>query len=245
MLKFSQLRTSLTGFGPVGTAFTIFALINILFFCLTSLSESLLSLLSLSPEQPWGVFSSVFVHDGLGHLASNLTGFVAYSIMFVFLNVLNTPDNRAKSSRMFLLIVFAAGFVTNAAELLVWGATGTTNLVSRGASGMVYAALGVVFASSIVNLSGNMSVFTRVLARLSHKKKGRKVVDWHTRIVILTGILTPAILFTVFSWLVVTPDDFFNVGPGVDVFGHAMGFLLGFIGSLVLLMFRHMRDRVS
>jgi membrane associated rhomboid family serine protease len=253
-----RFTDSLTGFGPVGTAFMIFVYLNFAFFGLTFFFKSVLDFLSLTPEQPWGVVTSIFAHSGPKHLALNILGFVLWSGMFIMVNSLNPPRTRVVASRVFLWTVFVAGLVTNGVQLSLWWATGATNIASVGASGIVYAALGALLALALVNLPGNLLKFNvelgKLILRPQHKRfewltklisrSKPKESKWHTSKVLLVGAFTPALVLSILFRLCVTPGEFFSAGPGIDIFGHAMGFLLGLAGgaSGFFTEFRHFRS---
>jgi membrane associated rhomboid family serine protease len=261
MSAVKRLMDALRGFGPIGTAFMVFVYLSLAAFCLTSIFESALDFLSLSPGQPWGVVTSIFAHDGFAHLVSNLMGFVLWAGMFVLVNSLNPPEVRAGMSRVFLWAVFVAGLATNGVQLLTWWVTGVTDIASVGASGIVYAALGVLLMSALVSLPRNLSKFNVGLRRLALRPKrerfewltrlisrgGRRETKWQVFRVLLVGSLTPALVLGILFRLCITPNEFFSAGPGIDIFGHAMGFLLGFAGgaSGFLTEFRHFRGTLS
>jgi membrane associated rhomboid family serine protease len=207
------------------------------------------------------VVTSLFAHDGFGHLVSNLLGFMLWGGMFVLVNSLNPPEIRAGVSRVFLWTVVVAGLATNGVQLLVWWATGAMNVASVGASGIVYAALGVLLVSALVSLPQNLSKFNVGLRRLTLRpkrgrfewltrlisKSGRGEPKWRVFKVLLVGAFTPALVLSILYRLCVTPSEFLSAGPGIDIFGHAMGFLLGFAGgaSVFFTEFRHFRGTPS
>ncbi len=232
MSRFASLREPLAGFAPIKKALLIFTGVNILVFILTSLYAPLSDALALSAQQPWGVATSIFVHAGPVHLLVNLVGFTIWSLMFVVMHLLDTEGQRFSASKFFLSSVFAAGVVTNAIELVIWVSTGSAN-TSIGASGMVYAALGLAFASAFLHFSKNVSRFGRKLAKISVKKVKHEGINWQALKVSTVGALTPGLLFGGTALIILAPSDFFSAGPGIDVFGHEMGFLFGFSFAII------------
>ncbi len=227
MIAFARLGGSLAGFGPVKKAILIFTLLNALVFIPVTLSKSLYSSLALSVQQPWGVMTSIFVHDGPLHLLGNLVGFALWTAMFIVMHLLDAEEQRFSASRVFLWSVFAVGVITNAIEIVVWWSIGSAER-SVGASGMVYAALGLAFASALFHFSKNVSRFGRKLGKITVKKAKHKGMDWHTLKISAVGALTPGLLFGGTALIILAPRDFFSAGPRIDVLGHALGFLLGF-----------------
>lgn len=150
-------------------------------------------------------------------------------VMFIVLNFLDPPELRVGKSRLFLGVVFIAGFATSGIVLLVWWASGATNVMAMGASGIVYAAFGVVFASALMGLPEKMSKFSRDLARLVFRKPRYRGVEWGTYKEFLIDILAPGVFFGVLLWMLLAPNELFGATGG-GISGHAMGFLLGFTG---------------
>lgn len=240
MRRILGLGSSLGGFRLIGVAFTIFVILNLAFFVPTTLSQTLSGALSLTPDQPWGIITSVFVHDGPVHLAPNVVFFAVWCILLVALNSLKPVEQRFSESRFFLWAIFISGFLTNGIELLVWSSTGATGVSSLGSSGVVYSALGFVFATALFNFPRNMSRFSSMLMKMA---SGRKLVDFPVRRTFLAGVLTPAVFLGIIFTLVLSPNDFFAAVRGADVFGHATGFLLGLAAAWIFFLRRFVESR--
>jgi len=116
--------------------------INLVFFLATSIRPDLVQtpqrepgLLSLSPvfllERPWTILTSMFVHEGFGHIFGNmLTLFFFGRVLFQIVG-----QNR------FLLVYFIGGLLGNVVFILL--NMSTMNWVI-GASGAVYAIAGAL-----------------------------------------------------------------------------------------------------
>jgi hypothetical protein len=80
------------------------------------------------------------------------------------------------------------------------------------------------------------------LAKLISKSE-RKESKWRTFKVLLVGAFTPALILSILFQLCAAPSEFFAAGPGIDIFGHTIGFLLGFAGAAAgfLAGFQHFR----
>jgi len=228
------LRKSYSGFEGVKLAFIIFILTNFVIFFATSVFVSLKEVLSLSVGQPWGVITSVFVHENAGHLISNLEGFVLWTFFFLLMNLYVSVDFRERMSRIFLWTIFSAAFVTNLVELILWGATGKSQMVSLGSSGLVYAALGVVYATALINLPRNFREFSLSIGRLDSKltRQFLGVKLWKPFIV---GAFSVAFVVVVPLKLFLSTEEFFGFAPGIDILGHELGFFFGFTGVLLWL----------
>ncbi len=81
-------------------------------------------------DRPWGILTSMFVHDGLYHLFANMITLYFFGGFF----------NRLVGSRTFLLVYFGGGIVGGIFFILL-----TSNALAVGASGAVFA-LGAVMA---------------------------------------------------------------------------------------------------
>lgn len=228
------LERQLAGFKSVGLAFTIFTLTNIALFLLISLHPRLLGWLSHSPDRPWGILSSAFVHADLGHLVNNLRGFVFAAAFFVIVNIINPVETRRRSSRIFLWLIFLSGFTANAIEFLGWQMSGESDVISWGASGVVYAAIGALLASALYSFPAHLRNFVRACQR--PQKAGRKPMrkfDW--RFVGGTvNLLSMSLPLTILVMLFSDPGGFLSAGPQTDVLAHGLGFSLGFLVSMLL-----------
>ena len=230
------LSRHLAGFRNVGIAFTLFSLLNLTLFLLISLYPPLLEGLWLSTDRPWGIVTSMFVHRELDHLASNLLFFTIWSALFVTVNLLSDTEARKRSSRFFLWAVFLAGIATNAIEFFAWGLAGVPDN-SLGASGVVYAGMGVLLAYALYNLPSNLIALRRVAA--TRRRKPRKIrlrLKFALKFekIFLVAMVSIGVVVIFLSQLVQDPGIFFSAGPEVDVLAHELGFLFGFLPAMLL-----------
>jgi len=144
----------------------------------------------------------------------------------VLVNLVGSPESRRRSSWLFLGLIFTAGFLADGIEFTVWQLKGLQGVSSFGASGMVYAALGIVLASALYNIPKHLASIRDIMA-------ARKKSDRDTRRLTVPSFAIAAfliLLFEVFS----DPGTFFSVAPGIDVFAHVLGFFIGyFITAMV------------
>ncbi len=205
-----------SGFKSVGAALALFFLTNVFLYLLIYSWPSLVGSLSLSPNRPWGIITSAFVHNNLSHLSSNLFFFSIWSLFFINANYFVGAETRRHSSRIFLWLTYFSGFVANAIVYLMWSSILPSNVKSSyGASGVVYASAGVLMASALHNFSYSLKDL------LSHKTGEPKRK--------LFGFTWSVFIFVLlFLYLAQDPKVFLGVAPGVNVFAHKYGFLLGF-----------------
>ncbi len=228
------LSHQLAGFRSVGLAFTIFSLTNIVIFLLISLHSPLLDWLSHSPDRPWGILTSAFVHADLSHLVNNLRGFIFAGAFFVIVNMINPVKTRRRSSRIFLWLIFLSGFTANTIEFLGWKMSGVSNVRSWGASGVVYAAIGALLAFALCNFPAHLRNFfgTYRKSRKIRRKPTRRF-DWgfaKGAVNLLSMTLPLALLVMLFS----DPGGFLSASPETDVLAHGLGFSMGFLVSMAL-----------
>ena len=239
------LSRRLAGFRSVGLAFTIFSLVNIAIYLLIFLHPPLLKGLWLSADRPWGIVTSAFVHRDLGHLVSNLREFVFAAGFFVVVNLHNRVRARRYSSRIFLWLIFLSGFAANGIEFLAWHWGGVSGVHSWGASGVVYAGIGVLLASTLCNFPAHMRNFDKARRRRPRrgKRKLRRKFDW-SLVRSTAGLLSMTLALTLLVLLFWNPGAFLSVGPGVNVLAHGLGFLLGFAPSMLLFHLRASRGEI-
>ena len=214
MKKYTYLSRYLVGFRSVGIAFTLFSLLNLALFLLITLHPPLLEGLWLSADRPWGILTSAFVHRDLGHLVSNLRGFMLAAGFFVVVNLHNRVRARRYSSRIFLWLIFLSGFVANGIGFLAWYWAGVSGVHSWGASGIVYAGIGALLASALCNFPTHMRNFVKARRRRPRrgKRKLRIKFDW-SLMRSTASLLSMTLALTLLALLFWNPGAFLSVGP--------------------------------
>jgi membrane associated rhomboid family serine protease len=128
----------------------VIIVINIMFFLATSIASGLIVTLGLAPSlflhRPWTIITSLFVHEGFGHIFGNML------TLFFFGRVLYQIVGQNK----FLAVYFIGGILGNVAFMLF--NMSSMSLVI-GASGAVYAVAG-----ALVVLMPNMRVMMWFIA---------------------------------------------------------------------------------
>lgn len=233
-----NISRHLAGFRPIGTAFTLFSLLNLAVFALIYIWPGLLEGLWLSADRPWGILISAFTHADLGHLAGNLEGFVLAAGLFVGVTAIHRPPIRRRMSRAFLWLVFISGFAANALEYPLHLAYGP-GFHSWGASGVVYGALGVLLAVSLRSLPAHFRAIAREHRRWAGRRRCRALFKFDRRSLrTFPDLLCLAVVTTFLLMIFTDTGGFLSAGPGVDVIAHGLGFLFGFLGSMVLFQAR-------
>lgn len=199
----------------------LFYVLNLALFATIRTRPDLLEYLSLSPQRPWGIVTSVFVHEEFfGHLFGNLLFFGLYCVAFVVANWPCDAETRRFSSKLFLWLVFLSGFLANTIVFFRWPAGAKP---AYGASGVVYAAGGAWFASllfGLASLPGRFPGYWKGTGRMG------KLIS------VVIALLAAAITGSLIS----DPRGFLNAAPEVNVYAHAWGFLIGLILSFCFLL---------
>lgn len=223
----------LAGFRSVGIAVAVFMITNIPIFLLLSVRPDLVDWLKLSADRPWGIVTSAFTHVEFYHIASNIEGFLLAALLFLVINLNSRRAYRRRASRAFLYLVFIAGIGANLLEYPL--ALANPGDSSWGASGIVYAALGVVFSSAVQMLPANLNFIARERRRRASKPRQLKIFRFDRRSLhSFPSLLSLSLVASIIALLIFDPGSFLNVAPNVDVFAHGVGFLLGFIGFGVM-----------
>jgi membrane associated rhomboid family serine protease len=169
----------------------------------------------------WGIFTSIFIHGSPSHLEGNAETLVWMLIIFVMLTEVN-PDLFLKGSRSFL---FWAPMISAIVANLVFYLL-APRATSFGASGVVYAALGVAIALALAGLVPELSAVVKCQSLTSGQKTQ------------LEFNLLLSVPFIALVWI--SPSGFLGVDMGVNAFVHDLGFMGGlFSGYVYFTIQRH------
>ncbi len=219
----------LAGFRQMGIALIIFLAINFAVFISVLLCPALVEWLWLSADRPWGILTSAFTHAELSHLVSNLHGFVFAAILFIMVNMIDRRKIRRRKSKAFFIIAFFAGIGANILEYPL--ALASPGDYSWGASGVVYGAFGVLMASAVLTFPAHLKIISKDRWRMAKRRKSRKWLLYDRKSLrALSSVFSVALLISFLFLIIFDTGTFLSVGPGVDVFAHALGFFLGFLG---------------
>ncbi len=218
------------GFEKVGLTFLIISILSTVLFLITSTFPTLVNALSLSSEHPWGIFTSIFVHEDLSHLLNNIFSLSVFSAFFVLVNSLWKEELRRYWSTVFFQTIFLSGIGTNTVEFVLRRYTWST-ISSCGVSAVVYASKGILMIASLYNFS----VYLIGFSRFSKKRDIAGIF-----VIFLSIMIISSFLFE----LIWDPKTFFGAAPHVNTFAHFVGFLLGMAISSSILFIHNLR-RVS
>ena len=153
--------------------------------------------------------------------------------LFVMVSRVNPVRVRKRWSRAFIWLVFVAGFAANATEypLLLWD----QNYNSWGASGIVYGAFGVLLTASLRSFPSHVRAIARERRRWARKRRKWGIFKFdQISLVILPALACITVIISFLLIIFADPEGFLGARPGVDVWAHGVGFLGGFLASMLL-----------
>lgn len=177
------------------------------FPALTSLGE-------LSRGSPWGIVTSIFIHGSVPHVEGNAIALFWMMVSLVVLSEVNADIFR-RARRSFL---FWGPFVSAAAAGLLFYLV-APNATSFGASGVVYASLGVAVALA---LAGLVPELTSLVKHQGVDKTGVTKLE-----------INIVFSFPYIALVYLSPSGFLGVGTGANVFIHGAGFMIGLLSGYV------------
>lgn len=176
-------------------------------------------LLSDSPNTPWGIVTSMFVHGSFWpHYLVNMTLLFLLASIFAFTNDSIPPMERRSRQLVLIFGMFLSGASANV--VLLWA-----NGSGYGASGLVYAAWGITSVFSLFNFISRVRQLHDVAPDHSDPLSLRSArFDLLANLLFLVMLVETAFL---------SPSFFLSARPGVNVFVHALSFLFAFTGTVV------------
>lgn len=162
---------------------------------------------------PFGLFTSTVLHGSLVHLLGNMVLLSFFVFLFVLVNVPYPSHVRRKRSRFFAVTILPAAVAADILFVLL--TPGTT----VGASGIVYAALGVAFGFSVAHLSHEFGIFLDNRRGKTPQRMGLSR-GW-----IIANLF---VFIPFFALIAIQPQAFLGVREGVNAFGHGVAFLIAF-----------------
>jgi len=187
------------------------------------------SVLAASLETPWGVVTSLFMHAGPVHLATNMIGLALYLFYFVFTNLYHSKAEIWRRTVFVSLLVFGVAVFSNSLWIFLYPGD-----KAIGSSGLVYAFIGAAFGFALTNIvvfavSGSVEAedFQTIMKFLPENRARRFLLVFYAVSYFLNGVfLVNFLLFFLYF-----PEQFLNVGPEVNGFVHALSFYAGFAAA--------------
>jgi hypothetical protein len=173
----------------------------------------LLDWFKASRATPWGIFTSIFIHENFSvHFLPNAVFLLILCLYFALTNEEQSRDAKTGRSRFFAIMTFAGAALANALFIIF-----APLASSYGASGAVYASMGVVLGFALDNVVPKGNNLHDIMAFYKNKKN-------------IGMVLTNLLIFSVFLWIIVTdPSLFLARGGNANVFAHGIAFIAAFI----------------
>jgi membrane associated rhomboid family serine protease len=212
--KTKLLMKIILGFRDIWLAF-ITVLITSLFVYIASYAyPSLMDIFAVSPQTPWGIVTSIFAHAGIEHLIGNMLLLFLFLLYFVVSNFYIHHEEKRQRISFLLITVFSMAIVSNIATIVLM-----PKATSIGSSGLVFALEGVLMSFSLINSFETYEWF-----------KQKKI---NGEISLAIEIVNIWVFTFLFLQIVLTPQSFLNVSPGVNIIVHGLSFLSSFVLVLV------------
>src|SRR5437870_3426939 len=167
--------------------------------------------LRASWSKPWGLVTAIFVHANFDHYIYNIIGLVLF---LPFLLTANWSLEHALGRRVSFpaWVPFVSAVLANLLVFVIQPGSSPF-----GASGVVYAVIGVTVGLSLVNS-----------LHYTRKLLGGPKQDGLVRLLWFANLLVFVPLFIV---VISSPAGFAGVGEGVNALGHILAFLAGLLAS--------------
>ena len=225
---FIRFLSKIKCFKPCFLLLLVVLSLSIIFHFLSEFLPDVKQFLAASLSSPWGVITSIFIHENISHLISNMRVMVMFTLFFVFSNMHIDEENIKRRVPFFVAVAVFAAIFSN----VLW-ITIRPDILTIGASGVVYSTIGITFGFSMIN-------FTQYSINLPTIKRTWKLLPKKDRAVFFISYVVNALIFlcTLFFALLFTPE-FLSKGPKVNVFVHGISFytslLLCVISSILML----------
>jgi membrane associated rhomboid family serine protease len=193
-------------------------------YVLSSTYPMLNDILKASPTTPWGIVTSLFVHEGLEHLAFNMAGLFAFFFLFSVTQLHLSKQEVEKRVSLFLIAMFLMAIFSN----ILW-TTLVPQASTAGSSGLVFASEGIFMGFTLLNGLQIMDLF-------KDEWRGRKRL-------MAIYLCNLAIFGVLFVQIVFAPQVFLNVAPAVNAFVHGVSFLGSFFLTFFWSLYRTLRSK--
>jgi len=204
--------------------FMFLFVISTAIFVISSTYSMLNDILKASLVTPWGVVTSLFVHQGLEHLAYNMAGLLAFFFLFSIINSHLSKQEIKTRVSLFLIAIFLMAIFSNTLWMILVPQASTA-----GSSGLVFASEGIFMGFTLLNGLQIIELF-----KDGGKDRKRLMAIYLCNLTIF-GVL--------FVQIVLTPQIFLNVAPAVNAFVHGVSFLGGFSLTIFWSLYRRLRGK--
>lgn len=200
--------------------------------------RSILKLLSLKLSQPWGIITSPLIHLNTQHLLNNYIAIITchfFILVLILYNIVaNTLTNkvfmnyRTLGDLYGITILFSGTIAPGTATYIALYILENTKLQVLGASGISYALLGYMIPLTIITTLNTTRVY------MQNTALGKKLI----------AFLIPINAYVAFIliWYTLNPLEFLSHQPEVNTLAHLIGFTLGALIPLFLIMYKVIKE---
>lgn len=186
--------------------------------------SGLKEVLAASRQTPWGIITSLFVHENEAHLLNNMIALFTFLMLLVTSNAFLSKEEMKRRILNSLIVIFLFPVVLNLSLISFF-----PELKMIGSSGIVYALEGRCLGLSLLNALELRKIRNRI-------KNERKVLlaSSLSNLTVFVGFLLNLALF---------PEVFLASGPQTIATFHSLAFFGGFLTVLVYVVWRRLKGK--
>src|SRR5690606_22600431 len=95
----------------IGLAVAV-TVVSFIMFSIQQLSQEVTRILELSPSNPWGFFTSIFLHRNWDHILGNMSGMWIWVFYILIAPSLLSEEEKKKRARFFIPAVLSAAIAS-------------------------------------------------------------------------------------------------------------------------------------
>lgn len=174
-----------------------------------------------------GTVTSIFINGDWITYFGELSGWIVPLMFLILINQFLIKKERVFRANLFTTVSFIGGVLAT----FIWELL-PLDTFSYGASGVGYAALGVIFGFALFNISNIHSLSKRKLDTSNLRQS----------LGLAFSIAVPVIFA---AYIILFPKSFFVIEPHVNSLLHEIGFLVGIFATIFLLYLEKSKQRKS
>jgi len=188
--------------------------------------SGLKEVLAASRETPWGIITSLFVHENEAHLLNNMIALFTFLMLLVTSNAFLPKEEAKRRILNSLVVIFLFPVVLNLSLILFF-----PEVRMIGSSGIVYALEGRCLGLSLLNALELRKIRNRI-------KNERKMLlaSSLSNLTVFAGFLLNLALF---------PEVFLASGPQTTATFHSLAFFGGFLTVLVYTVWQRLKRKYA
>jgi membrane associated rhomboid family serine protease len=185
--------------------------------------SNLKEFLAVSPNTPWGIFTSFFVHADEAHLLNNMVSLFIFLMLFVVSNSFLIEREIKTRFKFMLPIIFTIPAILNLLMIILY-----PELQFIGSSGIIYTLEGVCLGFSLHN-----ALELRKIQNNLKNKKRLLMASSLSNLIIVVGFLLGLLFY---------PQLILGGRGGIIFWFHSASLIFGFLFSLSYPLWYHELD---